>query len=55
MSKIQMLVKKTRGVSMVEYALLVTAVMLLAAFGYRNLGKSVKHSAVESKFQLDLR
>jgi len=55
MSKANMLVKKTRGATMVEYALLITAVMLLAAFGYRSLGKSVRQSAVDSQAQIDLR
>jgi Flp pilus assembly pilin Flp len=34
-----------RGATMVEYALLVIAVMLLAAAGYRALGKTVRMNA----------
>ena len=55
MSKVQMLVKKTRGATMVEYAVLITAIMLVAAIGYRNLGKSVKHSAVDSQSEINMR
>jgi len=55
MSKARMLVNKARGATMVEYALLITAVMLLAAVGYRNLGKSVKNSAVDAESQIDMR
>jgi Flp pilus assembly pilin Flp len=53
MSKAQMLIKKTRGATMVEYALLIIAIMFLAAIGYRNLGKSVKANAETSKTELD--
>ena len=55
MSKAQMLVKKTRGATMVEYALLIIAIMFLAAIGYRNLGKSVKQNAVDSDTELQKR
>jgi Flp pilus assembly pilin Flp len=56
MSKAQMLVsKKNRGATMVEYALLIIAIMFLAAIGYRNLGKSVKTNAENSKTELDAR
>ena len=56
MSKAAMLVsKKTRGATMVEYALLIIAIMFLAAIGYRNLGKSVKTNAVDSQTKLDER
>jgi Flp pilus assembly pilin Flp len=55
MSKAQMLVKKTRGATMVEYALLIIAIMFLAAIGYRNLGKSVKANAVDSQSEIDKR
>ena len=41
-----------RGASMVEYALLVVAVMLLAAVGYRSLGKSARKNADESGGEL---
>ena len=45
----------TRGATMVEYALLIIAVMFLAAIGYRNLGKSVKKNAVDSQSEIDKR
>jgi Flp pilus assembly pilin Flp len=37
---------------MVEYALLIIAIMLLAAAGYRKLGKSVRQNADESSGEL---
>lgn len=37
---------------MVEYALLIIAIMFLAAVGYRNLGKSVRKNADESSSKL---
>ena len=52
MSKAQMLVKKTRGATMVEYALLIIAIMFLAAIGYRNLGSTVKANAVKADGEL---
>jgi Flp pilus assembly pilin Flp len=52
-STLSSLVTKTRGATMVEYALLIIAIMFLAAIGYRNLGKSVKQNAVDSGGQLD--
>jgi len=52
MSKAQMLVKKTRGATMVEYALLIIAIMVLAAVGYKNLGKQVKTNAEKSEKEL---
>jgi Flp pilus assembly pilin Flp len=55
MSKAQMLLAKTRGATMVEYALLIIAIMFLAAIGYRNLGKSVKQNAVDSQGEIDKR
>ncbi len=55
MSKAQMLLLKTRGATMVEYALLIIAIMFLAAIGYRNLGKSVKANAVDSQSEIDKR
>jgi Flp pilus assembly pilin Flp len=53
MSKAEMLLKKTRGATMVEYALLIIAIMFLAAIGYRNLGKSVAKNAKDSQGELD--
>lgn len=54
MSKPEMLLLKTaRGATMVEYALLIIAIMFLAAIGYRNLRKSVKQNAVDSQGQLE--
>jgi Flp pilus assembly pilin Flp len=41
-----------RGATMVEYALLIIAIMFLAAVGYRNLGKSVRKNADESSSEL---
>ena len=35
------MLKKTRGATMVEYALLIIAVMVLAAAAYRQLGQGV--------------
>lgn len=59
MSKAQMLLAstrtRTRGATMVEYALLIIAIMFLAAIGYRNLGKSVKQNAVDSQGEIDKR
>lgn len=55
MSKAEMMLKKARGATMVEYALLIIAIMLLAAVGYRNLGKSVKKNSEDSKTELDAR
>jgi hypothetical protein len=37
---------------MVEYALLIIAIMFLAAVGYRNLGKSARKNADESSSKL---
>ncbi len=54
-SRAQMLLKKTRGATMVEYALLIIAIMFLAAIGYRNLGKSVAKNAKDSQGELDTR
>ncbi len=55
MSKAEKLLKKTRGASMVEYALLIIAIMFLAAIVYRNLGKSVGKNAQDSQKELDNR
>ena len=52
MTKAQMLIKKSRGATMVEYALLIIAIMVLAAVGYKNLGKQVKENAVKSEAEL---
>lgn len=41
-----------RGATMVEYALLIIAIMFLAAVAYRNLGKSARKNADESAAQL---
>ena len=46
---------KSRGATMVEYALLIIAIMFLAAIGYRNLGKSVAKNAKDSQGELDTR
>ena len=46
------LTRPIRGATMIEYALLIVAVMLVAALGYRNLGKSVRKNADESAAQL---
>ena len=37
---------------MVEYALLIIAIMFLAAVAYRNLGKSARKNADESSAEL---
>ena len=34
-----------RGATLVEYALLIVAVMLIAALAYREMGKEVRHNA----------
>lgn len=52
MSKAQMLVSKTRGATMVEYALLIVAVMLLAAGMYRTLGGTVGRNATRANAEL---
>lgn len=52
MKKAQALVKKTRGASMVEYALLIVAIMLLAAGLMRALGKQVGDNASKSTSEL---
>jgi Flp pilus assembly pilin Flp len=53
MSKAAALVSKTRGATMVEYALLIIAIMFLAALAYRKLGTSVAKNATDSQTQLD--
>lgn len=55
MSKAQKLVMKARGASMVEYALLIIAIMLLAAVAYRKLGGAVQKNAGDSQTELDKR
>jgi Flp pilus assembly pilin Flp len=53
MSKAQKLVsKKFRGATMVEYALLIIAIMLLAAGAYRKLGAQVGTNADKSTSEL---
>lgn len=48
MKKASQLVKKNRGATMVEYALLIIAVMVLAAVAYKNLGRQVQQNAERS-------
>ena len=55
MSKAQQLISKTRGATMVEYALLIIAIMFFAALGYRKLGDSVKKNASDSQGEIDKR
>ena len=55
MNKAQKLLKKTRGASMVEYALLIVGIMLAAALTVRTLGKSVGKNATDSSGELDKR
>jgi len=55
MSKAQQLISKTRGATMVEYALLIIAIMFFAALGYRKLGESVKKNATDSQTEIDKR
>jgi len=52
MTKAEMLMKNKRGATMVEYALLIIAIMVLAAVGYKNLGKQVKTNAEKSEQEL---
>ena len=47
--------KRVRGATMVEYALLIIAIMFLAAFSYRRLGASALNNARQSGQQLDTR
>ncbi len=46
--KKQMKKVKSRGASMVEYALLLVAVLILAAAAFKTLGKSVLKGAEDS-------
>ena len=46
------LINKVRGASMVEYALLLVAVLLLAAGAYKALGPKVGQAATRSGAQL---
>jgi Flp pilus assembly pilin Flp len=46
------LLKKVRGASMVEYALLLVAVLLLAAAAYKALGPRVGNAASNATNQL---
>jgi|CXWL01.1.fsa_nt_gi Flp pilus assembly pilin Flp len=53
MSKAERMFKKARGATMVEYALLIVAVMLLAAVAYRKLGSKVSEAADKSTSELE--
>ena len=53
MSKAQQLLAKTRGATMIEYALLIVAIMLFAAFAFRKLGNSASQNADVSAKELD--
>ncbi len=44
--------KKSRGASMVEYALLLVAILLLAAAAFKALGPAVGKSAASAQQQL---
>lgn len=55
MSKAEQLVKKNRGATMIEYALLIIAIMLLAAVAYRKLGTAVQKNAQDSTTELGKR
>lgn len=46
------LIKKVRGASMVEYALLLVAILLLAAGAFKALGPKVGTSATRAGGQL---
>lgn len=46
------LMKKSRGASMVEYALLLVAILLLAAGAFKALGPKVGNAATRSGSQL---
>lgn len=46
------IVKKVRGASMVEYALLLVAILLLAAGGFKLLGPKVGEAARRGAGQL---
>jgi Flp pilus assembly pilin Flp len=48
MSKAQTLLSKTRGATIVEYAMLIIAVMFIAAATFRVLGNKVKDNAQKS-------
>ncbi len=48
MSKAQTLLTKTRGATIVEYAMLIIAVMFIAAATFRILGNKVKENAQKS-------
>lgn len=47
------IVRKIRGASMVEYALLLVAILLLAAGAYKILGPKVGDAATNAGGQLD--
>jgi Flp pilus assembly pilin Flp len=46
------MIRKVRGASMVEYALLLVAILLLAAAAFKNLGPKVGGAATRSGGQL---
>ena len=46
------IIKKVRGASMVEYALLLVAILLLAASAFKALGPKVGTAATRSGSQL---
>jgi Flp pilus assembly pilin Flp len=54
-TQIRTLTRRARGATMVEYALLIIAIMALAAYSYRRLGASVLDNGRLSKQQLDTR
>jgi Flp pilus assembly pilin Flp len=51
-SQMNKMLKKVRGASMVEYALLLVAILLLAAAAFKNLGPKVGGAATRSGGQL---
>ncbi len=52
MSKAQKLVKKNRGASMVEYGLLLFAVIICAAAAIRTIGPKVKDAGTKAESEL---
>ena len=46
---------RVRGATMVEYALLIIAIMFMAALAYRRMGASVLNNGRQSGQQLDMR
>lgn len=47
------IMKKVRGASMVEYALLLVAILLIAAAAFKQLGPKVQKAATDSQTALD--